>query len=87
MAKGDKKRTYKLTDKSIKVIDWMEDNSILDKSDFVDRAVKYYWMQQQNGNLNDPVLTDSTGGDLEAPDLDGDDSSGSSFLDKLRGKK
>jgi hypothetical protein len=87
MAKGDKKRTYKLTDKSVRIIDWMEENSILEKSDFVDRAVKYYWAQQKAGNLNDPVLNDDANAGGNVPDLEGTNKDTSSILDRLRGKK
>jgi len=87
MAKGDKKRTYKVTEKGVRIIDHMEENTILDKSDFVDRAVKYYWVQLQNGNLNDPVLTDSSGDGIGELDLDTDDGGSSSLMDRLRGKK
>lgn len=87
MAKGDEKRTYKITEESVDVIDWMEDNTILDKSDFVDRAVKYYWLQHKNGNLNDPILTDDASDIQGVPDLDSSSDEGSSILERLRGKK
>jgi len=87
MAKGDKKRTYKITDKGVRIIDHMEENTILDKSDFVDRAVKYYWLQHKAGELDDPVLTDGDSDSLDAPDIEGVDDGSSSLMDRLRGKK
>lgn len=87
MAKGDQKRTYKITQKSVNIVDWMEDNSILEKSDFVDRAIKYYWAQQKAGNLNDPVLNDDANAGGNIPDLEETDKDTSSILDRLRGKK
>lgn len=87
MAKGDKKRTYKVTDESVQIIDHMEDKTILDKSDFVDRAVKYYWYQLKSGELDDPILSDDSDSIGDIPDVDGSSSSSTSIMDRLRGKK
>lgn len=87
MAKGDKKRTYKVTEKGVRIIDHMEENTVLDKSDFVDRAVKYYWLQLQNGNLNDPILTDNDVGELDVSDINDNDGDSGGLMDRLRGKK
>lgn len=87
MAKGDKKRTYKVTDESVQIIDHMEDKTILDKSDFVDRAVKYYWYQLKSGELDDPILSDDSDSIGDIPDVGGSSSSSTSIMDRLRGKK
>jgi len=87
MAKGDKKRTYKVTDESVTIIDHMEDNTILDKSDFVDRAVKYYWYQLKNGELDDPILDSDADSIGELPDVNESSSDSTSIMDRLRGKK
>lgn len=87
MAKGDSKRTYKLTSEAVAIIDWMEENTILDKSDFTDRAVKYYWREYKNGNLNDPLLADAIEQASDVPDLDDGDDDDGGLLGRLRGKK
>lgn len=87
MAKGDKKRTYKVTDESVQVIDHMEENTILDKSDFVDRAVKYYWYQLKNGELDDPILSDDADSIGDLPDVEDSGKESTSIMDRLRGKK
>ena len=87
MAQGDKKRTYKLTKKAIAIIEWFGDNSRLDKSDTVDRAVKYYYAQVKAGNIDDPMVQDQIekGADELLDDDEGD--SGSGLIDRIRGKK
>lgn len=87
MAKGNKKRTYKVTEEGVQIIDHMERETILDKSDFVDRAVKYYWYQLQNGQLDDPVLDGDADSIGELPGVDGGSSGSTSIMDRLRGKK
>lgn len=87
MAQGDKKRTYKVTKKAIAIIQWFDDNSRLDKSDTVDRAVKYYYAQVKAGNIDDPMVKDEieSGADSLMDDDDSDDGTG--LIDRIRGKK
>lgn len=87
MAQGDKKRTYKVTKKAIAIINWFDDNSRLDKSDTVDRAVKYYYAQVKAGNIDDPMVKDDIEEGAEELMDDDDDSSGSGLIDRIRGKK
>jgi hypothetical protein len=87
MAKGDKKRTYKFTEESVDIIDWMERNTILDKSDAADRMVKYYWKQYQDGELEDPLLADAIEQASDTPELSEETDNDSSLMDRLRGKK
>ena len=61
MAKGENKRTYKITGKSVTVVDHVEENSMMDKSDVVDRAIKYYYKQLVSGELSDPLVDDDIG--------------------------
>lgn len=86
MAQGEKKRTYKLTDRSIDSIEHISNNSRMDKSDVVDRAVKYYLKELVNGGLNDAMVDD----DIGMPGYSGGNNSGSKgkrgFIDRLRGK-
>ena len=85
MAQGDKARTYKLTKKGIGSIEHISDNSRMDKSDVVDRAVKRYLHQLVNGNINDPLVDD----DISMPGKKGKGSGGKSskkgLMDRLRG--
>jgi len=87
MAQGDKKRTYKVTKKAIAIINWFDDNSRLDKSDTVDRAVKYYYAQVKAGEIDDPMVKDDieSGGDSLMDDDDGD--SGGGLIDRFRSKR
>lgn len=87
MAKGNKKRTYKFTEESVDIIDWMDRNTILDKSDAADRMVKYYWKQYQDGELEDPLLSDAIEQASETPELNEDTENSSGLMDRLRGKK
>jgi len=87
MAQGKKKRTYKLTKKAIAIIEWFDDNSRLDKSDTVDRAVKYYYAQVKAGNIDDPMVKDEIEKGAEELMDDDDDSSSAGLMDRIRGKK
>lgn len=60
MAQGDKKRTYVLTDEGVKAIEWLNDNTRLDRSDAVDRAVKQYFVAVKEGNVDDALVVDET---------------------------
>lgn len=85
MAQGDNKRTYKLTKKAVSIISWFDDNSRLDKSDTVDRAVKYYYAQVKAGEIDDPMVEDKIErGASELVD-DEEDSGSTSIIDKIRG--
>ena len=87
MAQGDKKRTYKLTKKAIAIINWFDDNSRLDKSDTVDRAVKYYYAQVKAGNIDDPMVKDEIEEGAEELMDNDEDGGSSSLIDRIRGKK
>lgn len=86
MAQGEKKRTYKITDRGIDSIEHISNNSRMDKSDVVDRAVKYYLKGLVNGDLNDALVDD----DIGMPGYSGGNNGGSKgkrgFIDRLRGK-
>jgi len=87
MAQGKKKRTYKLTKKAIAIIEWFDDNSRLDKSDTVDRAVKYYYAQVKAGNIDDPMVKDEIEKGAEELMDDDDDGDSGGLLERIRGKK
>ena len=87
MAQGDKKRTYKVTKKAVAIINWFDDNSRLDKSDTVDRAVKYYYAQVKAGNIDDPMVQDQIEKGADELLDDDEDDSGSGLIDRIRGKK
>ena len=87
MAKGDKKRTYILTEDSVRVVEYLHENSVLEKSDVVDRAVKYYWKQQQSGELDDPMVRTDEDEGPDASEMEEDDDVEASFIDKLRSRQ
>lgn len=86
MAQGDKKRTYKLTESGVRVIDTLDENTRLDKSDVVDRAVKYYYQQVKEGNIDSALVEDSVERIAQEVEGDGDDS-GIGLMERLRKKK
>ncbi len=84
MAKGDNKRTYKITNKSVTVVDHIEANSMMDKSDVVDRAIKYYYKQLVSGSLDDPLVDDDIGR-IDGRPGKGMSSGDSGLIDRIRG--
>jgi|APHM01.1.fsa_nt_gi hypothetical protein len=73
------KRTYELDDDTIEIIDRLgDDNRIpFNKSQMVQRAVKYYWKDMEEGQLQDAVVASALNGDTpEGSDEDDDDSTG-----------
>jgi len=86
MAKGNTRRTYKLTEDTVQIIEYLADHSSFDKSDIVDRATKYYWRDFVNGELDDPAIQDALDDISELPaDAEGDDSK-RSLIERIRGE-
>jgi len=57
MAQGDKKRTFKITERADEMLDVLRSEGKLDKSDNVDRAIKLYYRLLKEGKLeNDPYV-------------------------------
>jgi len=86
MAQGDKKRTYVVTDNGIDSIEHIAENSRMDKSDVVDRAVKYYLKSLVNGDVDDPLVDD----DISPPGLKGrqqQKEEDGGFMSRFRRKK
>lgn len=54
----DVKRTYKLTDQEVKVIDRLSESTPLNRSQIVGRMVRHYFLDLRNGELNDPMITE-----------------------------
>lgn len=80
-----RKRTYKLKDKSISVVDTMADNTVYNKSEFVNRAILYYYRELMKGELDDPAVVDQISpDDFDMSGGKSDDSS-RGILDKIRG--
>lgn len=81
------KRTYQLSDKSSDIVDGVKDSEEipLNKSQFVDRAIKYYYKKMLDGDIDDPMVQSALSGNL---DLGIDDSGNDdgTFRDKLRDK-
>lgn len=80
-----RKRTFNITVKADDVADAMKDDPDIpfDKSSFVDRAIKYYWHQMQQGELDDPMVRSLEAGNVDVDvDSDGEDDDG--FFDNVK---
>jgi len=86
MAQGDEKRTYKLTDEAIAKLNQLDENSKLDKSDNVDRAIKMYYRLLLNNKIDDPYIDEEDIDGIGEINV-GDGESNGGIIDRIRGKK
>jgi len=73
------KRTYQIDDDTVEIVDRLGNDERIpfNKSQMVQRAVKYYWSDLVNGELDDAVVSSALGGDIPQGDSDdGGDSGG-----------
>lgn len=83
MAQGEEKRTYVLTEDGVKAIEWLNDNTRLDRSDAVDRAVKQYFVAVREGNVDDALVLDEVEEKAkEQIDNESDDDDGDGWLSR-----
>ena len=61
------KRTYQISDKSKDIVDGIKDSNDIpmNKSQFVDRAIKYYYKKMIDGDIDDPMVQSALSGDLD----------------------
>jgi hypothetical protein len=85
---GRSKRTYKVKDSTIDIVDELSENTGLDKQQVVDRAVHTYAKLLQEGKVDDPVINDELlgAGGIDVK-IETEDSEEGSLLDRIRGKK
>lgn len=86
MAREKTKRTYRLEDSTVEIIEYMAENTPMDKQEAVDRMVKYYAHKVKAGEIDDPMFKQAVGDDPVdmVGDGDGDDDA-RGILDRLRG--
>jgi hypothetical protein len=86
MAQGDKKRTFKITERADEMVEVLRSEGKLDKSDNVDRAIKLYYRLLKEGKLeNDPYVEQERIQRLEKM-ADDDSGSSSGITDRVRDK-
>ena len=81
------KRTYQISDKSKDIVDGIKDSNDIpmNKSQFVDRAIKYYYKKMIDGDIDDPMVQSALSGDLDIQ-VGETSSEERSFRDKLSDK-
>lgn len=81
------KRTYNISEKGKDIVDGVKDSDDipLNKSQFVDRAIKYYYKKMLDGDIDDPMAQGALDGDLDLEVGDNGDG-GQSLRDKFRDK-